>query len=561
MLKIVKNRFSIILLAFITLVPPSQCTGGQTAIAPKTQQAAKHVEQGDAYFTQGLYDDAVNQYTAAIELDPGLAMAYWGRGKAYHFDKGIYPKAIDDYSKAIELDPKYTMAYYYRGLAKAANGAYDRAISDFSKTIELDPNLIMAYNLRAWCYTHKAQWEQSSQLFLYQLFESDSGLPAAYKGQGWIYVRQMQWDLFAVPDVVRVPDPRTTKDENSMSAQVSAAATPDPIKTRFPDTPYVKVTPVSGPVGTKIFIYGWGFRANEDGVTITWDGEIILCNIRAELDGSLMLDGSKVPHISRAYTGDTRVTIYVPPTTQGRHILGVYGSSFTPRGIVNDTVFDVTPSIKLQTEPNIKGTQVTIMGTGFASNEIITISLDKTSTNASATADSTGSFNAILVIPTTKGKEYIIDASGNKGNSAQANFTITLTKPVPAEKVPALAEVYSNKGYAHFKKAQWALAIADLDRAYFRDPALNRGSWNKDWALEKQKQWDVVIADYDKIIALLTKSASQQPKSSSGLLKEELALALTDFNKAAEISQDTSFVQKTKEAIKFIEEWSKGIDK
>ena len=144
------GKLSVILLAFIMLVPPSQCIGGQsTSTAPATQ----HVEQGDAFFTQGLYDEAVKEYTAAIELEPTLAVAYWGRGKVYHFDKGEYSKAAEDYSKAIELDPKYTKAYYYRGLANAANGVYDRAIADFSKTIELEPSLITAYNLRAWCYT------------------------------------------------------------------------------------------------------------------------------------------------------------------------------------------------------------------------------------------------------------------------------------------------------------------------------------------------------------------------------------------------------------------------
>src|SRR4030042_4775857 len=101
-----------------------------------------------------------------------------------------------------------------------------------------------------------------------------------------------------------------------------------------------------------------------------------MCNIRAEIDGSLIVDGSKVPNSSSAYTGDTRETIYVPPTTQGRHILGVYGSSFTPRGIVNDTTFEVVPAIKLLSEPSIKGTQVTITGTGFASNEAIVASMN-----------------------------------------------------------------------------------------------------------------------------------------------------------------------------------------
>src|SRR4030042_660850 len=125
--------------------------------------------------------------------------------------------------------------------------------------------------------------------------------------------------------------------------------------------------------------------------------------MQPELDGSLIVDGSKVPNVSRSYTGDTRETVYIPPATRGKHVLGVYGSSFTPRGVFNDTVIEVIPSIKLQTEPNIKGTQVTINGTGFASNEIITISLDKIATNTTATTNNTGSFNAILITPTSKG--------------------------------------------------------------------------------------------------------------------------------------------------------------
>ncbi len=555
-----RAKLSVILLACITLIPPSQC-GGDQSIATATQQAAQHVEQGDAYFTQGLYDEAANEYNAAIELDTELATAYWGRGRVYHFDKNVYSRAIEDYSKAIELDPKYTEAYFYRGLANVANGVYDKAISDFSKVIELEPSSITAYNLRIWCYAHKAQWDQPSQLFLYQLFESDVGLAKAYKGQGWIYVRQMQWDLFAVPDLVKDANATATKDEPYSSDQSSAPVNLEIDGNKFV-APYVEVTPASGPVGTKLFIYGWGFRGNEDGITITWDGEIIICNIRAETDGSLIVDGSKVPYNNTSHDGATRETVYVPPTTQGKHTIGVYGSSFTPRGIVNDTVFEVIPKINLSTEPSINGTQVNITGTGFASNENITISLDKTTTDVTATTDSTGSFNAILITPTKKGNEYTISASGDKGNSAQASFSMALAKPIPTgQEAPDVAEAYCNRGFAHFKKAQWALAIADLDSVYARDPALNRGAWNKDWAVDKQKQWDMVIADCEKIIALITGSSVTQDKSKSGVLKEELALALADYNKADEISKDPAFAQKMKESIKFIEEWSKVIDK
>jgi tetratricopeptide (TPR) repeat protein len=211
----VTNNFRAVLLACIVLVPPSQCVGGQAAVtAPTTpavtaevsQQTAKYIEQGDVYFNQGSYDRAAAEYSAAIGKNPKSAVAYWSRGKAYYFGAKALSASVDDFSKAIELDPGYLKAHYYRGLANIANGGYDRAINDFSRSIELDKNLIRAYSLRGWCYAHKAQWDQSSQLYLYQLFESDSGLLEAYKGPGWPYVRQTQWELFAVPNLIRATE-------------------------------------------------------------------------------------------------------------------------------------------------------------------------------------------------------------------------------------------------------------------------------------------------------------------------------------------------------------------
>jgi len=553
-------KLGIILFACIMLVPPSQCGLFQSDSPTATEQAAQHVEQGDEYFTQGLYDEALNEYDTAIELDPELATAYWGRGRVYHFDKVAYSRAIEDYSRAIELDPEYTDAYFYRGLANEANGVFDRAIPDFSKTIELETELVWAYNLRAWCYVNKAQWELPSQLFLYQLFESDAGLAEAYRGEGWSYVKQMQWDMAAVPYLVKSTDTEITEDIADNSAQRSEPVTPK-TGSAHPIKPFVEIEPLSGPVGTKLFIYGWGFRGNEDGVTITWDGEIIMCNIRAETDGGLIVDGSKVPYLNNAHDGDYRETVYVPPTTQGRHVIGVYGSSFTPRGVVNDTEFEVVASVKLSTEPDIQGTKVNVTGAGFASNEIVTISLNNQTSDVTATTDSKGSFNASFITPTKRGIEYTVTASGDKGNSGTASFTINLIKPIPTNQAPDLAEVYCNRGFSHFKKAEWALAIANLGSAYAKNPELNRGSWNKDWALEKQEQWDLAIAEYEKIIAMITGSTASQDKSGANTLEGELALALEDYNKAAEVSDDPAFTQNIKNSIKFVEEWNKLINK
>lgn len=218
-----RSKLSILLLACIILVPPSQCTGqaatGQPATSPEvaSHQAKRQVEQGDLYFSQGVYSKAIEEYTAAIGLDPRLAAAYGSRGRAYYFTTGATAKTDEDLLKAIALDPKYASAYYYLGLSDTATGAYDRAIADFSKAIELDKGLARAYSFRGWCYAIKSQWDQPSQLYLYQLWESDSGITKAYEGIGWVYVRQMQWELFVAPDLVRAAEPTPVVAEAYMN--------------------------------------------------------------------------------------------------------------------------------------------------------------------------------------------------------------------------------------------------------------------------------------------------------------------------------------------------------
>jgi tetratricopeptide (TPR) repeat protein len=127
------------------------------------------------------------------------------------------------------------------------------------------------------------------------------------------------------------------------------------------------------------------------------------------------------------------------------------------------------------------------------------------------------------------------------------------------EQDPPLAGSYANRGFVHFKKAQWAQVFNDLDKAYKKDPALNRNAWNRDWATGKSTQWDTVMSDYQKTIEL----ASRQPSSpiSPGSLKEEIAQAIGDYNKAIELSQDVVLIQKAKDCLKYIDEFSKAIAK
>jgi hypothetical protein len=175
--------------------------------------------------------------------------------------------------------------------------------------------------------------------------------------------------------------------------------------------PVAEAEPVSGPVGTEITINGFGFRTGEDGITITYDGKIILCNMVAEADGSWS------------------TTLNIPPSTEGNHTIVVYGSSFTPIGIVPSIDFNVVPQIEPQPASGNKGTKVTITGTGFSQGEAVTLSFDEMTLDKTAIADNTGSFNAIFEVPQSKAREHTITASGKEGNSARASFIIEKIAP------------------------------------------------------------------------------------------------------------------------------------
>jgi outer membrane protein OmpA-like peptidoglycan-associated protein len=90
----------------------------QTGFAQENQPTAKDwFLQGVAYENKAVYGEAINMFTAAIELDPNYAAAYFHRGKAYRiYEISATKESIDDFSRVIALEPKNAEAYYQRGL-------------------------------------------------------------------------------------------------------------------------------------------------------------------------------------------------------------------------------------------------------------------------------------------------------------------------------------------------------------------------------------------------------------------------------------------------------------
>ena len=88
-------------------------------------------------------EHALEDFTEAIRLG-GNPYLYYNRGNVY-VRQHDYARAVDDYSRAIELDNGLAEAWYNRGLARIALKQQAEGISDLSKAGEL--GLYTAYSI------------------------------------------------------------------------------------------------------------------------------------------------------------------------------------------------------------------------------------------------------------------------------------------------------------------------------------------------------------------------------------------------------------------------------
>ena len=88
----------------------------------------------------GYHDQAISDFTKAIELDPNDFAKYNARGRAY-LKAEKYENAINDFTKVIEMSMSTLLmdsssVFEERGFALLKCGFFDKAISDFSESLK-----------------------------------------------------------------------------------------------------------------------------------------------------------------------------------------------------------------------------------------------------------------------------------------------------------------------------------------------------------------------------------------------------------------------------------------
>ena len=104
------------------------------------------IDRGNAYMEGGRYQDAIDAFNKAIEMDSNSADAWMNKADALNC-LGRYQDALDAIDKVIELNPNNSDALTLKGCLLVDFGRCQDALDAIDKAIELNPN-----NLDAWLH-------------------------------------------------------------------------------------------------------------------------------------------------------------------------------------------------------------------------------------------------------------------------------------------------------------------------------------------------------------------------------------------------------------------------
>ena len=167
-------------------------------VKPRQTPVMAHIARGMRYDEIGRHERAIEEFLAAMELDPDnvealahLAAAYGALGRfgeadaaierAIHLDpinlqarvgeavltfrKGLYAAAEVQLKGICERNPAHGQAHFYRGEALNRLGRVDEALQTMERTIQLQPRNWRAYHTLGMLFDRKKDRERAAEMY------------------------------------------------------------------------------------------------------------------------------------------------------------------------------------------------------------------------------------------------------------------------------------------------------------------------------------------------------------------------------------------------------------
>ncbi len=125
-----------------------------------SQSSRKYFKAGDDFFKVQKYEDAIEQYSNAIDLKPEDYKAYVARAAAYE-RINRFAEAADDYERALVFRDNDAELYYLAGRAFFNAEKYGAALAKLDKAIEKKSNYLEAYQTRTQVYFALKRYQEA----------------------------------------------------------------------------------------------------------------------------------------------------------------------------------------------------------------------------------------------------------------------------------------------------------------------------------------------------------------------------------------------------------------
>ena len=100
--------------------------------------------EGNDLLSHGKYNEAINAYEKAVEINPHYYPAWVDMGNALD-EIGKHDEAVQAYNEAIEINPHCDAAWENKGRVLYNQGKYNEAIECFDEETKIDPQDVIAW--------------------------------------------------------------------------------------------------------------------------------------------------------------------------------------------------------------------------------------------------------------------------------------------------------------------------------------------------------------------------------------------------------------------------------
>jgi tetratricopeptide (TPR) repeat protein len=109
------------------------------SLKDEPDNARLHAELGDLYFENKRFQQAIEEYRRAVNIDPNDADSYNDLGLALHYT-GKSGEAVETLKKGAQMNDSYQRIWLSYGFILASTGNNVEAASALEKAISIDPN-------------------------------------------------------------------------------------------------------------------------------------------------------------------------------------------------------------------------------------------------------------------------------------------------------------------------------------------------------------------------------------------------------------------------------------